>query len=379
MSPQSGEKLPAHLRTLADLGLSGDLNMRPVLFRVVCDLFLLKQHHSRDEVLQFEEMALRMMPGLDDALLAVVAARVAAHPDTPGSVLRQFLARSEAVSGPVYASAAALRADNLKEAAYLGSAETAVAVARRETLEPEVAQLLAERPEEGIVLALLDNRGARVNEATQAYLIRRARHSPGLATAVAARDDFGGDMSALYLSAPPARRKAIVLSARRLELGASPPPPVAAHEAAGLKRLERLALARDMPGFVAALAVALTCKRERAERLAQDATGEPLALALVAAGMRAEPAARIFMCMAPAIAHSVERVHALADLVASVPRAAAMRLVAAMLNLPAPAALAAETPAARALPSRPQVHGGVAMRPLRQEEGGDIPAMSGAA
>ena len=151
-----------------------------------------------------------------------------------------------------------------------------------------------------------------------------------------------------------------------------PPPALTGLETAGLMRIERLAIARDMPGFVAALAAALSCRRERAERLGQDATGEALALALAAAGMRVEPAARVFMCMAPEIAHSVERVHALAEMVASVPRAAAMRLVAAMLNLPSPAVLAVQAPPARALPSRPQLQGGI--RPLRQEEGIAMPA-----
>ena len=370
MDIPQGEKLPAHLRSLADLGRNGDLNMRPVLFRVVCDLFAAKTGHSRDQLLQFEAIALPMMTGLEDALLEPVAARLATHPETPPAILHYLLGRSEALAVHVFALAAVLDRNLLLDGAHFGSAAIAAAIAGRRNLDQDLVQFLSERPEDAVVLALLANAAARFGAASQGFLIRRARHSAALARAVAGRDDFAGDMTALFLHVPQHRRAAIMLAARRLELGAPQDAAVTAAQAAALQRLERLAMVRDWSGFANACGAVLGCTAGQAELLLHDRTGEPLALALAATGMDSAAAARIFMCLDPEIAHSVDRVHGLAQLVASTPRQNAARLAMAMLGLSSTGArLQAgdlHDRIAREWPSRPQLQGSAKPVPLRQ-------------
>lgn len=335
MSNELAEKVPSHLRSLADLGKSGHLNMRPVLFRVVCDLFVLRRHHSPDELTQFGEMALRMMAELDASLIAPVAERLAQHPETPAAVLKHLAGRGDAIAIPVLRHANGLDREILIDAANYRSESAAAAIAQRASLDPELTQVLSERPEEAILVALLGNRDARFSPASQALLVRRARHLPAVAAVIAQRDDFVDDLTPLFLWAPSAHRARMILEARRINLAEiGRPSPSAAQEAERL-RIERLAIAKQWDACVASLAAALGCGADQAHLLLQDPTGEPLALSLCALGINAEASARIFMSLGPSIAHSADRVHALTDLVLHTPGIAAARLVQAMLSLPA--------------------------------------------
>ena len=370
MDTRHGEKLPGHLRDLAELGRTGDLNMRPVLFRVVCDLFALKQQHSRDELLQFEAMALPMMTGIEDSLLEPVAARLAEHHETPPAVLDYLMGRSERIAAQVFANAPAVERGLLLDAALFGPAAVAAAIAGRRRLDLDMVRFLAERSEEAVVLALLGNGDAKFSAASQGVLIRRALHSAALAAAVARRDDFGGDMAGLFLHAPPSRRAAILLAARRQDPGGTDGDGGTATEASALQRLERLAMARDWQTFATTLASVLACAPGQAEALARDLSGEPMALALAMAGMDADAAARIFMCMDPAISHSVDKVRWLVEMVVATPRRTAGRLVRAMLGLPSkqtrPQAGDLRERIAREWPGRPQTQGEGVTPPLPQ-------------
>ncbi len=207
----------------------------------------------------------------------------------------------------------------------------ALAVAGRPDLSAEAVTSLIDRPEPEVLLAVAENAAAPIDAPAFRYLVRRARGDEGLGRALLRREGHAAERAPLFLLATSEQRAAILLAARREDLGPDAPSPrVTAEDAAALTRVERAILSPDRDGFDSALAAGLNLRLDDAWRLIDDPKGEPLALALAALGASAEMAARVFILSGPAIGHSVMAVRSLTALVAGMPRRTAARLVAAM-------------------------------------------------
>jgi hypothetical protein len=120
----------------------------------------------------------------------------------------------------------------------------------------------------------------------------------------------GDDLTDLFFSAAPDERRLIVANLL--------PQPGArrSRRASGesLARLEAAALQRNPVEFARTLRVALGIAPALAERIVQDATGEPLVVAAKALGMPAAMLQRILLFLNPVIGQSVGRVYGLAAL-----------------------------------------------------------------
>lgn len=327
--------LPSQLCSLAglgnpDFGSLGHPSSKPVLARVVTDLFVSKLGHTPDELAQFQEMALALIGDIDADAIAVISEKLARHANTPQPVLERLLTAGDTAAACVLRYALHISRDILLDTAKWGDGALVQAIAQRPDLDAELLQLLAERPEIHVLQALAENPAARIPASITRSLIRRAMGNPGLAHALVERDDLDADMTALYYYASRQRRSQLLLAAHRLDLGRAADVMQNADETATLQRLEQQALQADMTGFAATLASALACPGYLAQQLADDPDGEVLAVALAALGMPEAQAARIFMKLDPAIAHSVKRVHALTALVANTPPQVARRIIAPM-------------------------------------------------
>lgn len=106
-----------------------------------------------------------------------------------------------------------------------------------------------------------------------------------------------------------------------------------------IAQLETAALKRHQTDFARLLAGALRIRRELADRIVQDANGEPIVIAAKAMGMQAPVLQRILLCLNPAIGISVERVFDLAVLYDEMSVAAARHMVSIWRDL-APAIVA---------------------------------------
>lgn len=104
-------------------------------------------------------------------------------------------------------------------------------------------------------------------------------------------------------------------------------------------QLEVAALKRHQADFARLLAGALRIRRELADRIAQDPSGEPIVVAAKAMSMPAAVLQRILLCLNPAIGMSVERVFDLAVLYDEISVAAASHMVSIWHEL-APAIVA---------------------------------------
>ncbi len=332
------DDLRASLERLVRLGRTPDVDIRPVLLRVLVDMFARRLHHTPGDLAQFEDMIGRLLDDADPEVRRAVADKLAGHPAAPRSLIERFLGEGDAVAAPVLARAA-VGPDVILHAAAWGTPSMALAVASRSDLSAEAVASLVDRPEREVLLAVAENAAAPVSIVVFRYLVRRARDDEALGRALLARDVAPSERAPLFLFADSAERAAIVLAARRDDLGpdggrARP----TTDETAALERVERAVMAPDRDGFDTALALALNIRLDDAWRLIDDPKGEPLALALAAVGASPELAARVFILSGPAIGHSVMAVRSLTALVEGMPRRTAARLVAAMTHAAARAA-----------------------------------------
>jgi hypothetical protein len=102
-------------------------------------------------------------------------------------------------------------------------------------------------------------------------------------------------------------------------------PPPASGEV--INRLENAALARDPNEFSITLESALRLPRGLGDRIAADASGEPIVVAAKALGMKAAVLQRVLLFLNPAVGHSVQRVYDLADLFDELTRESAERML----------------------------------------------------
>ncbi len=327
-----GDDLRRSLERLVALGQTPEVNIRPVLLRVLVDLFVRKPHHSPAEISQFEEMTQRLFDEVDEETRLIVAEKLSRYHATPRGIFERLLTEGGSLAGFVLAHAR-VEHETLLAAASWGTPDMATAVARRGDLDIAVSRSLSERPERDIVVALAGNPLAPFDRPLFRYMVRRARGDDEFARMLLNRHCEPTDLAAFFLLATGEQRAAILLSMRRDDLGPeSRRPRLNGQEAAALSRVERSLPSSDQDSFDVALAAALNIPLADTWRIIDDPRGEPLAVALAAIGASPEFAARVFILSGPAIGHSVMAVRTLTAIVESLPVRTATRLVAAMIG-----------------------------------------------
>jgi hypothetical protein len=132
------------------------------------------------------------------------------------------------------------------------------------------------------------------------------------------------DLTELFFSAAPEERR-LILANLLPEPAARRPRPASGET---LARLETAALQRNPAEFARALRAALQLAPALADRIVEDATGEPLIVAAKAVGMPAAMLQRVLLLLNPSIGQSVSRVHELAALFEDIGAEAAEQMVA---------------------------------------------------
>jgi hypothetical protein len=233
--------------------------------------------------------------------------------------------------------AAVLPRERLVAAAASDGAR-ARAVAQRDDLDAELVAILADHSEVETLVALASNCRAPIEPRLYAVLARRARQGVAgtqdrrLAEALLERAPTRLDEAALFLEADSGRRAEIMAAAQRAAL-AEPRTLLRSRDASqAVARLERYALEAEPERFVGALAQALGCSLELADRIAGDSSGEPLAVALAAIGAPSDVAVRVLTSRDLQDGADYRRVGALARLKDALNPAAAALVMAAMIG-----------------------------------------------
>jgi uncharacterized protein (DUF2336 family) len=191
---------------------------------------------------------------------------------------------------------------------------------------------LASRAEGEALHALAANRRAYLDHAALRTLVAVGRDDVILGRILLDREDLDVDPQPLFLAATRAERAAILLQTCRSVLSEGGLEAAPQASPAFVDQLESAAQRRDPEGMVALLADALDCRKCRVRAIVADAGGEALALTLLALGVEAEVAVRVFLCADPTISHDIGRVRSLVMLMRSTPPRAALRIVGAIIG-----------------------------------------------
>ncbi|WP_020180478.1 DUF2336 domain-containing protein [Methylopila sp. M107] len=335
------------VETLERLNRQDGVDTRPILVRVLTDLFVQKPEHTAQEVGRYEELAGQLLDVVDVESRAAVARKLANDPRAPRKLIDRLIADVEPVSTPILAYFADAPRVKLLAVALEGGPLDAAAVASRADIDDELARMLAHHQDDLVLETLAANPAAALRDGPLQSLVERAVGAPALAAVLLRRDDIdAAALAPLYRQAGPDRRAAI-----REALAARPPRlSTAARTVRNAEALSEMLATLDAgPGqaeaIAEALADALALKPDEAARLATEASGEPFVMMLRAAGVSDEMIVRALLIAQPEIAQSVVRFFGLVEIAEATPRAAAAELVFALAGMPIRAAAPRHEPA----------------------------------
>jgi len=290
---------------LTDLSKRSGIDMRPTLLRVLTDLYVQRLSHSADEERHYTELALRMLEAVDVPTRTAVAKRFAHYLKPPPLVL-QWLARDLPVVATEVSGHAVLRTPAaMPHAGEVASEPVARELAAHELAahEPAATDPVGEQPQAPAPAATID---------------------PATAT----------ELNELFFTATVAERRLILLN-----LHIADPNPILRNRIttrSGIgQELEASVLIGKREQFSDRLAQALRISHEQARRIANDELGEPILVAAKALRLRRDVLYRILMFVNPAVGHSVERVHTLANFYDELAVRSAEGMLAIWQSLPA--------------------------------------------
>ena len=337
------------LQGLVAIAREQGLDMKPILLRVLTDLYVAADHHTPDEVVQFQDIAGTLAGQVDRDAALIAACKLANYAGTPVAVGEAFVARGDDAARIILAHAGWLPRTIVLAQAATGDRILAAAVAARMDVDPPLARLLLARRDPLIDTTLAANTAITLADDVKQDLLSRACDEDTVAAALLSRSDLsGGDRAVLFLRADKTGRRAIIdemetvaLTSGRSRQTRAAPPEIATG-------LETAAISGDESAFVSLLALGLGSHPSKVRRLVEDRTGEALAIALVALGISDEVLTRIFMFRDPLIGHSTQKLFGLIDLSRRVSWAAAHLITTALLGLTPRDARPASQPASAA-------------------------------
>jgi hypothetical protein len=291
------------LEGLDNLARRDGVDTRPTLVRVLTDLYIQKPAHSSDEERHYTELVLRLIDTVDLATRVAVAKKIALYPGAPPAVARRLARDVIEVAEPVLRHSTVLDlADFDAIVRDFGPAHASVIASRSAPLAaPTLAPTVAALPPA----------------------------NAGLERGDGARQGADIELAGLFFAADPAARRMLLMSVGNAE---GEPPAVAPVSPRALpnetiRALESAALSRNRAEFTSLLEQALRLPREKAERIVNDPSGEPLLVAAKAVAMPSVVLQRVLMFIDPAIGESVQRVFELAALYERIHALAALRII----------------------------------------------------
>ncbi|MEZ5669048.1 MAG: DUF2336 domain-containing protein [Alphaproteobacteria bacterium] len=129
---------------------------------------------SERERLLFDGILDQLLASIEHDVRARLAERLAARPDAPRPLIALLANQDIDIARPVLLHSRALQDDDLVEIVRHRTLEHQLAVAARDSLSEEVSEELVGTGQTRVITTLLRNHGARIREATLAYLAEQA-------------------------------------------------------------------------------------------------------------------------------------------------------------------------------------------------------------
>ncbi len=326
---------PSDFPFVASLADSANPNDRRVWLRVACDHFVAAPASDAEAADRFAAAVSRQLDKADPSTLLEAAQKLAPCPRTPVSLLAKLATASVEASDFVLERGASFGSANLIDAIESGRRQ-AMAVARRPDLDARVLGALIARDEIDVLVELADNPRVRLEGARLANLLQRARTLADhgdlrLAETLLKRRPLPPESAALFLVADPFQRVEILLAVQRAQLGRPPgrPTPIASEI---LDELEQASIARRPEQFVSVLAKSLECEAALAERIVDDPSGEPLAVAMASLGAPSDVLVRVLIARDLQGGETYPRIRSIVRLNNALTRNAAATVMAALID-----------------------------------------------
>jgi uncharacterized protein (DUF2336 family) len=320
---------------VASLADSANLNDRRIWLRVACDHFVAADSAEADAVERFAAAVSRQLDQADANTILETAHKLASCPRTPPSLLAKLASASPKASDFVLEHGASFVTAELIRAIESGRRQ-AMAVARRPDLDARVIGPLLAHDDAGVLVELAANPRARLEGQVLADFLQRARTlaedgDRRLAEMLLKRRPLPPESATLFLVADPFQRVDILLAVQRAQLGrpSGRSPPIASEI---VDELEQASVARRPKQFIAVLAKALQCEPVLAERIVDDPSGEPLAVAMASLGAPGDVLVRVLTARDMQGGDTYVRIRAIARLNNALSRNAAATVMAALLN-----------------------------------------------
>jgi hypothetical protein len=315
--------LLSNLDSLIGLARYDGIDVRPTLLRVLTDLYVQKPTHSAEEEQHYTELALRLIEAVDIITRKTVADRLVKYPAAPLAVLRRLacdIAEFAKLEMQKRANEPAIPHD--PRSTVTASAIMRLRPPTRTVPTPACALFASSAP-----TSMVSHGNPVVHANAQPLAGERHANARDVEQRDVGERDIGErDIGEVFYAATPEKRRIILLeteiSATAPAIAAQAPPRAIAG------RLEAAALGGRPDIFINELEQALNLSRASAQRIVNDTSGEPMAVAAKALAMPIEVFQRIVLFINPAIGRSIERVYSLSALYEELPADAALRLVA---------------------------------------------------
>jgi len=275
------------LQHIAARGLSEAGGPKPLLLRVLVDLFVRRPSHSEDEIQHFAEIAHTILPSATRAEINHAAMRLCTHPAAPGELLDLLATRANEGAVLLFEKCRRLSTAVLQNAAASAPLPAARAIATRDDLDPATIDFLAARPEREIWVALIENEYAPL---VLSAMVARAQSDAQLAQSLCSRLPHRAEVLGLFLHATRTDRL-LMIAAARSRMGQSQAQATAL-DANIVAKLEAAART-SAKAFAHELAQSLHLSEEVADSITQDQGGEALIIALRAFGLDADAIASL--------------------------------------------------------------------------------------
>ena len=281
----------ADLENVLDLGYGNGIDMRPILLRVLTDLYLQRTTHTSEDEHYYTELVLRLIDAADVSERTALAVRLAPYPSAPARVIARLARDVLEVAAPI-----------LRHSPCLSPAE---------------------------LNAIAEERGGAFAEAiaTRSAAVPPTMHVPCPADAAKAE---AAELSELFYAAGPPERRLILINLEYAPL--LPSQPLSAIQRADVWRLESAALQHNAETLVRELRRTLGVSRAQARRIVNDELGEAIVVAAKALNLSADVLQRMLLFMNSWAGQSVDRVYQLAELYGEISIDAARRMITIWRN-----------------------------------------------
>jgi uncharacterized protein (DUF2336 family) len=193
---------PSLIPELDDIVRRGDPQRRADAARRISELFLQGAASFRpDHVALFDGVLTSLVPHAEIAARADLAERLSTLANAPRGLVGQLAHDDEiAIAGPLLRHSPVIDENMLLEIASMKGQGHLLAMAERDTLSPDLTDVMVARGDRAVVRRAAANAGARFSEGGYSTLIKRAGQDGVLTIRLGQRDDLSSEQLKELLS-----------------------------------------------------------------------------------------------------------------------------------------------------------------------------------